>query len=202
MGVPTTRRPAAKGLTTRTAILDAVDTLLVETGYAAITSRRVAERVGINPGLVHYYFPTVDDLFVAAFRRGAERNLARMAAALASPEPLLALWRLSTDPAGVGSASELLAAANHRQSLRSELAEIAERARRIQIEALHELLPQYGIDEGTFPAALVAATIQGVALLVVREARLHLSTEHEAAAAAMESILTDLERRRKDRRSG
>lgn len=170
---------------------------MIESGYASVTSRRVAELAGINPGLVHYYFPTLDDLFVASFRRGADKSLERMAAALASPEPLRALWRLSADPSGVGLLAELMAAANHRESLRLELAELAQRARRMQIEALNQLLPQYGVDEELFPAALVAATIQGVALLVVREERLGMQTEHAAAAAAMESLLDRLEERRR-----
>ena len=42
-------------------------------GYAAVTSRRVAEQAGLKPQLVHYYFRTMDDLFLEMFRRGADR---------------------------------------------------------------------------------------------------------------------------------
>ena len=64
--------------------------------------------------LVHYYFPTLDDLFVAVLLRRAGRNVERMAEALASPEPLRAWWELASDPRGTALFVELLAAANHR----------------------------------------------------------------------------------------
>ena len=38
---------------------------MLEDGYAAVSSRSVAAAVGIQAPLVHYYFPTLDDLFVA-----------------------------------------------------------------------------------------------------------------------------------------
>ena len=66
-------------------------------GYAAVTSRRVEAEAGLK---LHYHFGTLDDLFVAVFRRRAERNVERMTAALASPEPLRAWWELASDPRG------------------------------------------------------------------------------------------------------
>ena len=53
-------------------LLDAAEALLLEEGYAAVTSRRVAERAGVNPALLYYYFESMDGLFVALFRRGAQ----------------------------------------------------------------------------------------------------------------------------------
>ena len=72
---------------------------MLDEGYAAVTSRRVAARAGLKPQLVHYYFRTMDDLFVALIRRGAEQNLEHQARALASPQPLRALWELGATPA-------------------------------------------------------------------------------------------------------
>ncbi len=46
------------------ALLDAAEHLLVEVGYAAITTRRLAERAGVNHGLVHYYFGSMEDLLL------------------------------------------------------------------------------------------------------------------------------------------
>ena len=70
---------------------------MLSDGYAAVSSRSVAAKVGINAPLVHYYFPTIDDLFVAVLLRRAEPNVEHMAEALASSEPLRAWW-----DAGVG----------------------------------------------------------------------------------------------------
>ncbi|MGK2908303.1 MAG: TetR family transcriptional regulator [Sphingobium sp.] len=41
----------------------------MEEGYAAVSGRKVAARAGLNASLIHYYFPTSDDLLVAAYRR-------------------------------------------------------------------------------------------------------------------------------------
>src|SRR4051812_45599144 len=111
---PEPRRRRAATAEKRARLLDATEDIMLREGYAAVSSRSVAACVGIQPSLVHYYFPTIDDLFVAVLRRRAEPNVERMAAALASPEPLLAWWDLASDPRGAALFVELLAAANHR----------------------------------------------------------------------------------------
>ena len=59
------RRPRAATAEKRRRLLDATEEIMLEDGYAAVSSRSVAARVGINAPLVHYYFPTLDDLFMA-----------------------------------------------------------------------------------------------------------------------------------------
>jgi AcrR family transcriptional regulator len=169
---------------------------MADQGYAAVTSRSVATQAGLQAGNIHYYFPTLDDLFVAIMARGGERNMERIAAALASPRPLTALWRMSSDKRGATLLVELTAATNHRKALRDEVAALAETARRMQSEGLRQLLPQYAIDDHRFPPGLVAATIQGLALLVAREQVLGLATESLTTNAAVESLLDELEERR------
>ena len=177
-------------------ILEATEKVMVEEGYAAVTSRSVAARAGINASLVHYYFPTLDDLFVELLRAGAEANLERLAKVLDSPQPLLGLWRMSTERRGVILLMELMAAANHRKALREQVVELSNQVLGMQLETLRRLLPEYGLDERSFPAELVAAAIQGVALLVVREEAFGLSTGHSVAFDAVEALLTELEERR------
>ena len=86
------RRSRQEDSKTRIALLDAAQELMLEEGYAAVTSRRVAARAGLNTGLVYYYFGPMDELFVALFQRRAEWMLERQAQALASEQPLWALW--------------------------------------------------------------------------------------------------------------
>jgi DNA-binding transcriptional regulator YbjK len=47
----TSRRLGAEDSATRTALLDAAQHPLLEEGYAAVTSRRVAARAGLKPQL-------------------------------------------------------------------------------------------------------------------------------------------------------
>src|SRR5689334_15684353 len=110
-----TRRIGAESSETRAALLDAAERLLLEEGYAAVTSRRVASQADLKPQLVHYYFRTMEDLFLAIFRRRADQALARLDATLAAPQPLRALWTLSSEPAGNRFTIEFAALANHRK---------------------------------------------------------------------------------------
>ena len=70
----TARRIAGPQAKNRAVLLDAAERLLLTEGYAAVTSRRVAAEAGLKPQLVHYYFATMDDLYLAVFRRRAEEG--------------------------------------------------------------------------------------------------------------------------------
>lgn len=177
-------------------LLDATEEVILADGYAAVTSRSVAGGAGIPPALLHYYFPTIDDLFVAVLRRRAARNVDRMAAALAEPKPLLAWWDLAADPRGTALFVELIAAANHRPALRAEVAQVAREVRRLQMDRLKPMLPEYGLDPRAFPPALIAAAMQGLAFGLVTDEAAGYETATKQVRTAMRRLLTGLERRR------
>jgi len=177
-------------------LLDATEEIMINEGYAAVSSRSVAASVGIHAPLLHYYFPTIDDLFVAVVRRRSEQYLERMAAALASPEPLRAWWELASDPRGAGLFAEAIAAANHRPALREEVGSVARDLRRMQMQTLTTLLDEYGLDSDEFPPALIAAMIQGLAFGLVSDQMAGYETAHEEAAVAMAQLIERLEQRR------
>jgi AcrR family transcriptional regulator len=197
MPEPRRRRATFEKKVTR--LLDATEDIMLRDGYAAVSSRSVAAKVRIQAPLVHYYFPTIDDLFVAVLRRRAEANVERMAAALASPEPLRAWWDLASDPRGTALFVELLAAANHRPPLRSEVGKVARDVRRMQMETLASILGEYGLDPDEFPPALIAATMQGLAFGLVSDQVAGYETAHDEATAAMSRLITRLEQRRAQR---
>jgi AcrR family transcriptional regulator len=184
------RRPRAATAEKRTRLLDATEHIMLEDGYAAVTSRRVEADAGLK---LHYHFGTLDDLFVAVFRRRAERNVERMRAALASPEPLRAWWDLASDPRGTALLVELTAAANHRAALQAEVAKLAHDVRQMQIDTLAAILDDYGIDSEEFPPAFVAAAVQGLALVIVEDQVRGFDTAYEEAAAAMRRLVERLE---------
>jgi AcrR family transcriptional regulator len=61
-----TRGRRAGGGDTRGAILSAARTSFAESGYAGTSIRAVASSAGVDSALVHHYFGTKDDLFLAA----------------------------------------------------------------------------------------------------------------------------------------
>ena len=193
------RRPRPATEEKRRRLLDAAEEIMLKDGYAAISSRSVAAAVGIQAPLVHYHFPTLDDLFIAVLQRRAGRNVERMAEALASPQPLRAWWDLASDPRGTALFVELLAAANHRPALKAELGIVAREVRHMQLAALDSLLGEYGLDAAEFPPPLVAATIQGLAFSAVQDSVAGYDTAPDDAIAAMGRLLDRLEARRASR---
>lgn len=189
------RRLGAEDSKTRTALVNAAQQLMLESGYAEVTSRRVAAKAGVKPQLVFYYFRTMDDLFLAVFRSGAEQNLERQARALDSPQPLRALWEFSNDPIGTAMSMEFMALANHREVIRAEIAAYAEEFRRLQAEAITGVLERYGVDVEQLPALALLVFMTSVSRVVVLESALGVTSGHAEAIRIVEDLLDRYEPR-------
>ena len=191
------RRIGAETSKTRGVLLDAAEKVMLEEGYAAVTSRHVAAKAELKPQLVHYYFRTMDDLFLALFRRRAEQGLERQAEALASPQPLWALWDLSRDPRGTSLTMEFIALANHRKAIRAELASAAERFRAQQLGGLEAVLERYGVAAERCPPMVFTVLMSSISrFLVIERVTLGMSTGHEETVAFVEDFLFRLEGKR------
>jgi AcrR family transcriptional regulator len=187
------RRIGAPDAKNRGLLLDAAEQLMLEEGYAAVTSRRVAEKAALKPQLVHYYFRTMDDLFLAAFRRRAEEGLEAQAQVLQARQPLWALWRFSIDPAATAITMEFIALANHRKALKAEIAYYAERFREEQQKALSMVLDRYGIDPVEVPPLVWSVLMTSVSRVLVIEQALGMSAGHAETVEFVERYLHRLE---------
>jgi AcrR family transcriptional regulator len=77
------------------ALFDAAERLLVEVGYAGITTRRLAEEAGVNHGLVHYYFGSNEQLLVQMLERFTARLIERQETLYASDASFVEKWRMA-----------------------------------------------------------------------------------------------------------
>ncbi|AMO62502.1 TetR family transcriptional regulator [Mycolicibacterium phlei] len=188
-----TRRIGAPDAKNRGVLIDAAEQLLLEEGYAAVTSRRVAERAGLKPQLVHYYFRTMEDLFLAVFRRMAEAGLTALTEALASPQPLWALWRFSTQPEATRLTMEFMGLANHRKALRAEIIYYAERFREEQNKAIAAVLERYGADTSEVPPVVWTVFATSVSQALVVERALGMTTGHAETYEFCEKWIRRLE---------
>ncbi|HEX4161820.1 MAG TPA: helix-turn-helix domain-containing protein [Acidimicrobiales bacterium] len=190
----TARRIGTETSKTRGALLDAAERLMLEEGYAAVTSRRIGARAGLKPQLVHYYFRTMDDLFLALFRRRADQGLERQARAVDSAQPLWSLWDLSRDPRGTALTMEFTALANHRKAIRAELSDSAERYRAGLLEAFRMVLARYEIDETEYPPIVCTVLLTSIStFLVIEQAMLGMTTGHAETVTFAEDIIRRLE---------
>ena len=187
------RRNGTQGSETGTALLDAAERLMLEEGYASVTSRRVAEEAGVNAGLVYYYFGTMDELFLAVFRRRAEWMLERQAEALASDQPLWALWAVTHDEANTALNLEFLALGNHRKAIRVEVGNYSRKFRRLQLDALTSVLEGYGLDPEIWPPASVIVLMSSVSRFLLMEESYDLDIGHAETIAIVERFLRQLE---------
>ena len=183
------RRTGTETSETRFRLLDVTERVMIEGGYAAVSSRRVAKDAGVTPALVHYYFPTLDDLFLEVLRRRARQQLGRQERHLTSPQPLRALWAVSSDQAGTALLMEFMALSNHRKSIRSELAEFAEQFRRNQLESLTDQLDGYGFDADEVPPEVLLVAIAGISRAIVMEESLGMKTGLAETTAFVERLL-------------
>lgn len=187
------RRIGLEQSKTRALLLDAAEELMREEGYAAVTSRRLAGKAGLKPQLVHYYFRTMDDLFLALFRLRLEEGLESYAKALQSDRPLRALWEISRDPRGTAMIQEFSALANHRKALAAEIALYGERMRQVQAEAIGRELKARGMDPAAAPPVAIAVLIAAVSLFLRMEENIGMSGGHAEVEALVEQWLRAFE---------
>jgi len=157
----------------------------------------VAAKAGVTPGLVQYYFPTLDHVFIATIRRRSEQNLARLTDVLRTraAQPLHALWEYSRDEATAALTTEFLALGNHRKSIRAEIAEVTERVRRVQLDALQERLGTALLGDTVLSPAALLWLVTGVPKLVRLEDSVGVTTGHAEVADAFARYLARVEPR-------
>jgi len=193
------RTSAPESSDARTALLDAAERLMLDEGYAAVSSRRLASRAGLDPGLIYYYFGTMDDLFIALFRRGAERSLERQAQALSSEQPLWGLWDMAHDPSDTALSGEFVALANHRKAIRAEIAAYSKKFRRMQLEMVTRVFESHRIDDESWPPAFVLLLLTSISRQLRIEETFGIDIGHAKTIAFIERRIRGLEGERTPR---
>ncbi len=173
--------------------MDAAERLLLEEGYAAVTSRRVGAKAGLKPQLVHYYFRSMDDLFSEIFRRRAEENLERFEHAMAAGATLRTLWELNSDPRGAAFMIEFVALAKHRKAIRTEIARYAERFRAGQLQALATALARDGVSPEELPPVAGLLLMTGLSQVLSIERELGVIAGHDDTVDFVKSLIDRLE---------
>lgn len=128
--------------------LDAAERLLAESGHAAITTRRLAEEAAANHGLVHYYFGSIENLFVRVLERFTDRLIERQRRMYSSDAPFIEKWRtamryLDADRDYQRVWYELQALTWSRPELREQVAKVDDAWRAVLRDALAEPLERY-----------------------------------------------------------
>jgi AcrR family transcriptional regulator len=189
-----------------TALLDAAERLLVEQGYGAVTTRKVAERAGVNHGLVHYYFGSMEEVMVQVLERFTARLIERQRVMYSSDRPFLEKWRTAWGFQEEDLASgyskiwmELQAVSWNRAELRARVQQVNEEWRQVLTEAFAAPLREYGFDALSLEAtvSLVMTLAQGYAV----ERLSGVTKGHTALLSEIDAWMESRENRAKGSRS-
>jgi AcrR family transcriptional regulator len=177
-----------KGSAKRTLLLDTAEKLIVEEGYAAVSTRRVAIEAGLKPPLVHYYFPTTEDLLLAVYERAMELAHQRTLEAFDAVRPLEAFWRLSKESAHTALGTEFFALANHRKLISSAIARHSLEFRSSQAEALSRALGD-SLDRTICDPVALVVLVTGISRILVVEEAIGVTEGHAEVRALIDWLL-------------
>ncbi|ONH25642.1 TetR/AcrR family transcriptional regulator [Pseudofrankia asymbiotica] len=189
----TPRRVGAETSRTRALLLKSAERLMLDEGYAAVTYRGLAAKAGVTPGLVQYYFPALDDLFIALVRRRTEETVGALVSALRTDQPLRALWEFSNNRYAAVLIAELTALANHRKAIRAEIAAVGEKVRELTLEALARSSNDYSRPLGPVSAETLVFLVTSTPRMIHIEDAVGMSTSHAEAAEFLEHYLDQVE---------
>ncbi len=194
----TTERAHAARRETEERFLDAAERLLVEVGYARITSRLLAEAAGANLGLVHYYFGSMEELFVRVLERFTERLVVRQRAMYASPSPFIEKWReamryLDADRPYQKIWWELQAMAWNRPEYRQRVAGVLDAWSDAMRGAVTAALARYHLTDGPLSSEGWITLIVTVNEGLILERLSGIERGHETLLAGIDRWLASLE---------
>ena len=148
------------------AFLDAAERLLIEVGYAGVTTRRLAGEAGLNPGLVHYYFGSLDEVLVQALERFTARLIERQRAMYEAEVPFREKWRTAMryieEDLAAGYPKiwlELQALGWNRPEIRERVARVNAEWREVLTVAFGKAADEYGLAPEEFPVDAMVSLV-------------------------------------------
>ena len=175
---PVRRRMGAQSSATCNLLLDATERVMRNEGYAAATSRRIAEEAGLKQQLVYYYFETMDDLLLATFTRRTTLALERIDKEIATERPIQAIWESWNNTVDAKLVFEFIALANHHDGVRDEVNRFMATARQKHAAAIARQFRDRNIDTGPLSAEALAFMLFSTALLLGREEAMGMTDAH------------------------
>ena len=189
------------------ALMDAAERLLYEVGYAGVTTRAVAEAAGINHGLVHYYFGSMEELLTQTLARFVEQLALALEGLYADPNLTFAeKWRLGSqfwvnEPTSrfPKILLELLAMGWNMPVLQTRLTDVHARFRTIFEHHFGQALRDYGLDESQFPLKVIVAAVTSFQLGLIVEGLSGVEEGHPELLDWIQQWIDDLEAKRTKR---
>ncbi|MFL5568933.1 MAG: TetR/AcrR family transcriptional regulator [Gemmatimonadaceae bacterium] len=180
--------------------LDAAERLLVDIGYAAITARRLADEAAANLGLIHYYFGSMEELFLQVLERFTAQLIARQRAMYSAPGRYIDKWReamryLNEDRPYQKIWWELQAMAWNRPEFRPRVARVHRAWCDAMRGAVAEALKRYKLDDDDFSTEAWITLIVTVNEGIILERLSGIDRGHKELLAAIDTWLESKEKK-------
>jgi AcrR family transcriptional regulator len=167
VGRPRASGAAASRQDSRQAVLDAAGELFTGAGYAATTTRAIAERAGLRQASLYYHFPSKEDILAVLLEQTVRPSLALAGRLVDDVAPVdVRLWALSY------ADIRLLAGAPHNLGALYLLPEVASphlarfRAERAELKSVYRQLIAAGQDAGAdIRTDLVFGLVESIAVI-------------------------------------
>jgi AcrR family transcriptional regulator len=185
----------SRGSAKRASVIAAAESLILANGHASITYRSIAESAGVTAGLVHYYFPTLDQLFIAVLTAGSQRILDYTRSASRSDQPLRSVWEYTSSPSGTAMLLEFMAIANHRPAVREAIGQQGESVRQALLDLLSKTWARKDLGDNQITPPIALFLLTAIPRMAFLEESLGTHTGHEETFALVEQFLDRVEPR-------
>lgn len=172
--------------------MDAVEAVMRDDGYGALTARRVAEHARLNYQLVFYYFGSMDELLLATYRRHIDRNREAAKQSLESERPMHAYWAATLKQADAVLNMEFIALSNHNDLIRAETVRFGEELRAIDFHRVALALQEPNAEANMAPAAVIMV-LNYVGSMLSVESALGINGMHSEIRALVDWCVDRLE---------
>jgi AcrR family transcriptional regulator len=187
------------------ALLGAAEQLLVEVGYAGITTRVLAERAGVNHGLVHYYFGSMEELLLRVVERFTDALVERQRVMYAADTPFIDKWRTAMrfleedfDSGYQKVWLEMQAMAWNMPTVRARIQDVHRRWMSVVSPAFDAGLSELGVDKRRFPTEAVVSLVVTFNQGLILERLSGVDSGHQALLRLVDRNVERLWKERRD----
>jgi AcrR family transcriptional regulator len=189
------------GDATRKALLDAAEDLLISKGMAAITTRKVAERAGVNQALVHYHFGTIEELLLAALERVSVQVKERSQDIYATRGSFMDGWfeemqaMITSDfERGWGKVwLENLTLAANRPTIRKQYVKASTMTRKLHERQVSDMLEEHEVDARLYPAPAIVTLLDAITSKLILDRLVGIKAGHSELLAMLHRIWGQVE---------
>lgn len=186
---------------TAEALLQATERLLIEVGYAGLSTRRIVDAAGQSHGSIRYHFGTFEQLIVAVVDRQTELTATRQRRMYESDIPFRAKWQQAMiwfeedlESGYPKLIAELQAAAWNVPACRAGLRHTYEVWANLLRDAIADAAREYGFDADDALLDGLAGLIRTTQGAMLNERLAGIDTQHSAIVALIERAISMLEK--------